>query len=92
MKRSVWLLTAFCCATCVSCKAPRSAKTSFDRDPLVMAHLTHRKDDPMYAETEVDFGGGAAGIADDSPVRPASVSQTQAKKPPRGESMADSYA
>jgi hypothetical protein len=30
-------------------------RSAFDRDPLVMAHLTHAKDDPAFRETETDL-------------------------------------
>lgn len=61
------------------CRSRGEPRSEFERDPLVMSHLTHRKDDPAFAETETDVGR-----PDDGPtLRPASVS----KKPGRDEAV-----
>jgi len=53
---------------------PKS-RSAFDRDPLVMAHLTHSKDDPAYRDTETDLAK-----MDEPQLQPAS-SHTKSNKP-----------
>jgi hypothetical protein len=67
-------------AVFAGCKSPFSfgqptSRSAFDRDPLVMAHLTHAKDDPAYRDTETDLAK-----IDEPQLQPAS-SQTKANKP-----------
>jgi hypothetical protein len=50
-------------------------RSAFDRDPLVMAHLTHSKDDPAYRDTETDIAK-----LDEPQLQPAS-SHTKSNKP-----------
>jgi hypothetical protein len=53
---------------------PKS-RSAFDRDPLVMAHLTHAKDDPAYRDTETDLAR-----IDEPQLQPAS-SHSKSNKP-----------
>jgi hypothetical protein len=82
---------ALCFAAClfVGCKGGGSSggggglfamgqpktRSAFDRDPLVMAHLTHHKDDPAYRDTDTDLAK-----IDEPTLQPAS-SHTKANKP-----------
>ena len=49
------MLSAAGCKTPWTSKQPQRTKSAFDRDPLVMAHLTHAKDDPAYRDSDIDF-------------------------------------
>jgi hypothetical protein len=52
------------------------SKSAFDRDPLVMSHLTHSKDDPAYRDTDTDLGR-----YDEPQLQPASATQSRSNKP-----------
>lgn len=67
-------------AAAAGCKSPfgfgqPASRSAFDRDPLVMAHLTHAKDDPAYRDTETDLAQ-----IESPQLQPAS-SHTKSNKP-----------
>ncbi|MFO0944790.1 MAG: hypothetical protein U1D30_02405 [Planctomycetota bacterium] len=69
-------------ATCVSfggCSWVNN-RSDFERDPFVMSHLTHHKDDPLYAGSESENA-----FEDEARLQSASVSR---KLPARGNSAA----
>jgi hypothetical protein len=75
-------------AVVTGCKSPfgqPQTRSAFDRDPLVMAHLTHAKDDPAYRDTETDLAQ-----IDSPQLQPAS-SHTKANKPRLLESSVPVY-
>src|SRR5262245_41002325 len=55
-------------------------RSDFERDPLVMSHLTHNKNDPSYAGVENES-------ADDQPPQGLAQSPSVSRKPP----AADGY-
>jgi hypothetical protein len=83
--RPIGVLLAGCCLAPLACQSHSSNnRSTFDRDPLVMSHLTHRRDDPAFAESESDVGK-----EDETPIKPASISKSN--KPVRPELTAAAY-
>lgn len=59
-----------------------NTRSNFERDPFVMSHLTHQKNDPLYAGSDSDHA-----FDDDKPLQAASVS----RKEPRSDYRQMSY-
>lgn len=67
--RSLLAILAGFCLVATGCTWIQK-RSDFDRDPFVMSHLTHHKNDPLYAGTENENS-----FDDERPLRAAAVSR-----------------
>jgi hypothetical protein len=75
LQRTLILSAAAAFVGCQSTPFQPKTRSAFDRDPLVMAHLTHSKDDPAFRDTETDLAK-----IDEPQLQPA-ASHSKSNKP-----------